>query len=193
MMHSENINELTTALAKAQAEIRPAVEDKKNPHFKSSYSSLNSIWAACRAPLSKNGLAIMQIAEQIGENLSLITLLSHTSGQWVKSILPISSAKEKPQTMGSSLTYARRYALAAIVGISFGEDTDDDANLAQEKTVEILPLTMEMLDWMKNNPQRYEYIRFSCDESKQPESNLISRAMNNPKGFDIAFEKWLNT
>ena len=128
---SEQINELAAALAKAQGEITSAIEDKTNPHFKTSYASLNSVWEACREPLSKNGLAVVQIMTGSNDQLILITTLAHSSGQWMKSVLPVTSAKATPQALGSAITYMRRYSLAALVGVAPNED-DDDAEEAEQ-------------------------------------------------------------
>lgn len=125
-MQSEQINELASALAKAQGEILPAIKDSKNPFFKSSYADLSSVWTACKEPLSKNGLAVMQTMDfKEGTNI-LITTLAHASGQWVRSFLPIMSEKNNAQGIGSAITYMRRYALSAMVGITC--DEDDDGN-----------------------------------------------------------------
>ncbi len=133
-MKSDQINELATALAKAQSEIQAAELDKVNPHFKSKYSSLNAIWDACRIPLSKNGLSVVQIMDSVGDQLVLVTTLAHSSGQWMKSVIPVISAKATPQALGSALTYCRRYSLSSIVGVT--SDEDDDANEAQKFTPE---------------------------------------------------------
>lgn len=129
-MRSDQINELMGALAKAQGEMSAAAKDCNNPFFKSKYADLNSIWMACREPLSKNGLAVTQIMVEVGDNLYLETLLGHSSGQYISSKMPIkikSDAKNNElQVLGSCLTYLRRYALAAIVGVA--PDEDDDGN-----------------------------------------------------------------
>jgi hypothetical protein len=125
---SEQINELATALAKAQGEIMPAIKDSKNPFFKSSYADLSSIWTACKEPLSKNGLAIMQTMDVKEGQQVLITTLAHSSGQWIRSFLPILSEKNNAQGIGSAITYMRRYGLSAMIGIT--SDDDDDGNEA---------------------------------------------------------------
>ena len=124
---SEQINELATALAKAQGEILRAIKDSANPFFKSKYADLSSVWNACRQPLSKNGLSIIQTFETEGETY-LITTLVHSSGQWIRSKLPILTVKKDAQEYGKAITYMRRYALSAIVGVS--PDDDDDGNSA---------------------------------------------------------------
>jgi hypothetical protein len=103
--------------------MRGAVKDSANPFFKSKYADLASIWDACREPLSKNELAIIQIPQCDG----IETILAHSSGEWIKGFLKISPAKQDAQSIGSALTYARRYALAAMVGIA---PEDDDGNAA---------------------------------------------------------------
>lgn len=127
---SENINELMGALSKAQAKIQPASKDKSNPFFKSKYADLASVWDACRDALSDNGLAVVQTINQNDKGMSLITTLGHSSGQWIKSEMPIVTAKNDPQTLGSAITYFRRYSLSAIVGVS---PEDDDGEKAQQQ------------------------------------------------------------
>lgn len=118
------IGQLAAALAKAQGEMQPAKKDSENPFFKSSYADLAAIWAACRVPLSSNGLAVLQYVED-GE---LVTALVHTSGERVDSRMGIQAKKDGDvQSLGSTLTYLRRYALAALVGV-VAEGEDDDGN-----------------------------------------------------------------
>lgn len=127
---SENINELLTALSKAQAQIEGAKKDCDNPFFKSKYADLSSVWQACREPLTSNGLSIIQTAEPTEKGWSLVTTLGHCSGQWMSSRMPLMFKDGTPQAMGSAITYARRYALAAIAGVA---QEDDDGNEASGK------------------------------------------------------------
>jgi hypothetical protein len=126
---SENINEIMTALSKAQGKIQYASKDKANPYFKSKYADLASIWEACRSSLSEHGLAVVQTIDHREFGMVLITMLGHSSGQWIKSEMPIVVVKNDPQTLGSAITYYRRYSLAAIVGVA--PDDDDDGEKAQ--------------------------------------------------------------
>jgi hypothetical protein len=125
---SENINELAAALAKAQGEIVGALKDSKNPFFKSNYADLASCWDACRAQLSKNALAVIQTTRCHDGQVYVVTTLTHSSGQWIRGELPVKAKDDGPQAQGSGITYARRYALAAIVGLA---QIDDDAEAAQ--------------------------------------------------------------
>lgn len=128
MRTSETIDALSKALAAAQGEMENATLNRVNPHFKSKYADLAAIRDAVLPALSKNGLAVTQVTDFDGESFRLVTRLMHgDSGQWIEGVYPLTAAAN-PQAMGSQLTYARRYSLSAIAGIS--ADEDDDAELA---------------------------------------------------------------
>src|SRR3990172_7771323 len=133
-MMSQQINELATALSKVQARIRGASKDSTNPFFKSKYADLTSVWEACRDLLTVNGLSVVQTNVPSEAGVTLVTTLMHTSGQWIQGSLFIKPSKDDPQGFGSAMTYARRYALAAIVGVA---PEDDDANAASAKTAPV--------------------------------------------------------
>jgi hypothetical protein len=128
MSQSETIGALAAALSKAQASITGALKDSANPFFKSKYADLASCWDACRRQLTENNLAIIQTVEPSADDILLVTTLAHSSGEWMASRLPIRAKDNSPQAQGSAITYARRYALAAIVGLA---QIDDDAEAAQ--------------------------------------------------------------
>lgn len=128
---SENINELAAALAKAQAEMKNARLNKVNPHFKSRYADLAEIRDTVTPALAKNGIAVVNGMDTAENGIQVVTRLIHASGQWVESRFPI--AYDKPQTMGSAITYGKRYNLSAIVNIA--ADDDDDANAANDRAV----------------------------------------------------------
>ena len=130
-MQSEQINELAAALSKAQASITGALKDSANPFFKSKYADLASCWDACRKQLTDNGLSVIQTTDIVSDTVVVRTTLAHSSGQWVSGILPVKAKDDGPQAQGSGITYARRYALAAIVGLA---QIDDDAEAAQGRT-----------------------------------------------------------
>lgn len=128
MKHSESIAALAGALAKAQLQIEPASKNATNPHFRSHYADLASIWDACRGPLNTNGLSIVQFPcdGDVGRT-GLCTMLLHSSGEWISEVVTTRSQKDDPQGLGSALTYLRRYALAAVVGVTATEDDDGNA------------------------------------------------------------------
>lgn len=116
------------ALSKAQAQFTHAPKDSTNSHFKSTYADLASVWNAIRKPLTDNGLSVTQGYEVKGGILCLVTMLLHDSGAFIEFNYPIYLPADKmtnPQQLGGAMTYARRYALAAIVGIA---QDDDDGN-----------------------------------------------------------------
>lgn len=135
-MRSESINELAAALAKAQAEIEPpkktrtATVEHKNGTGRHSYdySDLADLIAAIRGPFSKHGLAFTQVVQEVERDTVLVTLLIHTSGQWLESrvLLPQGGT---PQAFGSALTYMRRYCLGPLAGVA--SEDDDDAGSAE--------------------------------------------------------------
>lgn len=130
MKMSESITNLATALAKAQAEIRPAIFDSTNPHFRSKYASLTAVMEACREALSKNQIAVVQGASVVDGAVVVNTLLLHASGEYISDELSMPFAQATPQQIGSSLSYCRRYSLASLVGITAD---DDDAEAAMPK------------------------------------------------------------
>lgn len=156
MDKSEQINELATALAKAQSEIVGAKKDSENPFFKSKYADLAACWDACREALSANGLAVIQTTQR-GEPVTIqwetmdkesgevtqykvdtvetviVTTLLHSSGQWISSHLPMIPRDASPQGVGSAITYGRRYGLCAMVGVA---QVDDDGNQASWRPVQ---------------------------------------------------------
>jgi len=121
------MKELATALAKAQAQIKGALKDSMNPHFRNRYADLESVWDACREALTSNGLSVVQGAHYVDGQWVLTTQLLHTSGDLMESHVPLLNSKGDMQGLGSAMTYARRYGLAAMVGVV---QTDDDGNAA---------------------------------------------------------------
>lgn len=127
-VESPTIGKLIMALAKAQGQIKAAPKDTDNTFFESKYADLASVWEACREPLAKNGLAVVQRPNPTdGNTVSLTTIIAHESGEWMRGTLIMRPVKTDPQGLGSCLTYARRYALSAMVGICSEEDDDGNA------------------------------------------------------------------
>jgi len=129
MTRSDTIADLAAALSKAQATMTSAKKDSTNPHFKSRYADLASIWDACRESLTKNGLAVVQLPGKDEAGYYVETVLTHASGEFIAEKLHIVPTKDDPQGLGSAITYARRYGLAAIAGVA-PDDSDDDGEAA---------------------------------------------------------------
>jgi len=140
-----------TAFAKLQGEIKPALKDATNPHFRSKYADLSAVWEAVRAPMAKHGFGIIQSPQYEGDNIYLETTLLHDSGEFLTSKYPLKPSKPDPQGYGSALTYARRYSIAAMLGVV--ADEDDDGNAASAKPLsQPLPAQddQDVIDGVKN-------------------------------------------
>ena len=127
MNKSETVGELAKALCKAQDEMGGAAKSSTNPFFKSSYSALPEVIKAIKQPFCNHGLSYSQFPVFEDGMAGVITILMHTSGEWLESKLLLPVTKKDPQATGSAITYARRYALQSIAGIP---SEDDDGNAA---------------------------------------------------------------
>jgi len=133
---SPSIAALAAALAKAQGQMTHASKDATNPHFKTRYADLAAVWSAIREPLSANGLSVVQTVTQTDGNVGVRSILMHASGEFIASDLQMPVAQKTPQGYGSALTYARRYSLAALVGIA---QDDDDGEAGTRGNQPVLP------------------------------------------------------
>ncbi|MCP4975729.1 MAG: ERF family protein [Maribacter sp.] len=128
---SSDIYDLFAALSKAQGALNNASKDTEGHGYK--YAQLSQIIDICRKPLSDNGLAVIQMPSSNDASCSVTTMITHSSGQWIKDtlampiIIPLSKDGKElmnhAQAVGNVITYARRYALAAFMNIA-QEDTD---------------------------------------------------------------------
>jgi hypothetical protein len=136
-----DISELAKGLCRFQGMI-PAIPKKKTvkvPHktggsHQYSYADLADIWEAIRKPLQESGLAICQVIDENTQGAQLVTILMHSSGQFIKGSIGL-SGNLKIQELGSEITYLKRYALSAILGLVTEEDEDGQiANQEPRKT-----------------------------------------------------------
>lgn len=139
MLHSESTVEITKALVKVQAAgmtvkaTKTVTVETQKAHFSYDYADLGVMWEACRTALAENNLALTQLPHIVEGGQSLVTLLLHESGEWLRSDIMVAVGDSTdPKALGSMLTYTRRYALAAILGMVV-EDEDDDGQAAAPK------------------------------------------------------------
>ncbi len=137
MQGSNEITELAGALVKAQSEFSPAVKNAKNPHYKSNYLDLAGAIDAAQPALLANGIAVLQgpSGDTEGQSISVTTRLVHTSGQWLESTLTLPAANRgtyDAQSVGSAITYGRRYAYMAMLGFAAEDDDGNAASGRQE-------------------------------------------------------------
>lgn len=134
MERSEQVNELMTALAKAQAQMKNPGFDATNPHFKNKYASLAAVRDAVLPVLTAHGLALTQLVSTEGDQVVCTTVLWHSSGQYLGSTLHLPAARNDAQGYGSAITYARRYSLMALCCVAGDEDDDGEAAVAPARS-----------------------------------------------------------
>lgn len=132
---SENVTELAKAMLQVQQELCPVAKDAENPFVKSKYATLNAVMDACREVLLAHSIWVAQypVPADLG-CIGLVTKLVHAeSGEWQASCMVMPLPKADPQGYGSALTYARRYALATLVGLVTEVDDDAEAAMGSER------------------------------------------------------------
>ena len=129
---SDKIDKLAAALAKAQSEMKGAEKKSVNPFFNSGYADLHTVIESSFPHLTKYGLSVIQGNDSKPGEFFVTTMLLHESGQWIKSKLKMPIEKITAQSIGSTITYGRRYGLSAITGIA---QYDDDGNAASNKGI----------------------------------------------------------
>lgn len=151
MKKSDSISNLSKSMTALQGEVHDGIRDQKGGHGK--YADLAQLLQIIRPLLAKHKLSFSQHPSVDGANISLTSLLAHESGEWIESTLllaiPASRNGNVSQAIGSGITYARRYALSSIFGIS---QEDDDGNYGHKhveesvsRATESKPLSAEQL------------------------------------------------
>ena len=130
MKTSDSIKQIAEALVSAQKEIKFAVKDSTNPHYKSKYANINSVIDAVKKPLNDNGIAILQsLSPSDDGKLHLTTRLIHSSGEWIEDTAVCPIQKQDPQGLGSAVSYIRRYSLSALLSVYADDDDGQSAAL----------------------------------------------------------------
>lgn len=150
-MQSENLAPLAKALSAAQGELNDATKSSINPGFKSKYADLAEILQTIRPVAFKHGLSFVQKVGYTDGLASVETVMMHSEGGSISSILHVPVTKKDAQGLGSALTYGRRYSIAAMFGIS---QDDDDGNTAVGKEPKVkqyrqsqVPEDVERVQW----------------------------------------------
>ncbi len=148
MEMSNEINEIAAALSLAQGEIENPSKDSSNPFFKSKYADLSVVLEAVRPCFSKYDLAVMQFPGRSDSEVTIETLITHKSGQWMRGVfsLPLQSKGNIAQEAGSLITYLRRYCLAAAAGV-FQEDNDGNLGKSKADNTGDVVVTQEVMDF----------------------------------------------
>lgn len=127
---SATVAGIFSAFIAAQAEIGAAVKDSENPHFKSRYADLASVWSAFGDSFAKHKLAVMQAPAIDGNHVRVVTRIIHSSGEWIESEVEALARDQSPQAIGSVITYLRRYGASALIGVV---QDDEDGNAGQSQ------------------------------------------------------------
>ncbi|MGA0311946.1 MAG: ERF family protein [Ilumatobacteraceae bacterium] len=127
-------DQIAAALAKAQARVRKARKNARNPHLRNEYADLESVIDATRGALAENGLALVQAPQVVEGAAGVRWTLVHASGQWMSGELMHATGGAKglrpAQADGVSISYARRYTLASLLGVAVGDDSDGAVEVA---------------------------------------------------------------
>ena len=129
---SDNVDQLFAALTQAQASDLSAAFNSTNPAFKSKYANLAAIWDAVRKPFSDAGLCVVQFPSARDKSVSVRTMIGHKSGQWIATTLTAVAKDATPQSVGSAVTYLRRFGLTSLAGVV--AEPDDDGNAASGRS-----------------------------------------------------------
>lgn len=198
-MMSDDISQLAEAMSKVQGDLGPIYKSKsvRSGSYSYKYADLSEIWECIRLLLSENKLCVMQGFTQQNGTTLFETVLAHSSGQWIKSHIPI-TRHEKIQTLGSEITYLRRYALGAILGIVADEDEDgcmaNGADKVKKEEV-IEPQSALEKRLYKNfdkslHSQVSNYLKELSSVSGTPFETIVDMALNNVVRFTEKFEDW---
>lgn len=160
MKTSESISKISAALVNAQKAITFAAKDATNPHFRNKYADLPAVIEAIKPALNDSGIMFMQTpSPSDAGTLALTTRLVHESGEWIEDTATMPLPKNDPQGYGSAMTYARRYALAAITGLY---QDDDDGNAASGAGA-------------KQQPTQPQAKRQQSEEGPEPDAEIIAQ------------------
>ena len=201
MNKSDSISKLAQALCEAQKTELFALTDKANPFFKSRYADLSSVWSAIRKPLTDNGLSVVQTMDISDVGVIVETTLLHISGEYISGRLQMTPEKNTPQGVGSAITYARRYALASIVGIS-PEDDDAEGAMDRKKQAKTTELTKAQWDLIKllgaekemTENETKALVQFCASQNKiSPRNSEIAQLMLPQKNFQKVLDAYLDS
>ena len=166
LIRTESIIKVSAAMCKAWGELESAKENADNPYFKSKYAPLKEVIRAAKAVLPKHGLCALQPTTVVDGQKYVMTLILHTSGQYIGGLYPITPGKADPQGVGSAVTYSRRYGLSSMLGIASDDDDDGEGSMERDKKK----------SFADNSPQKAYMNR-----SKNPD-DFLGKSVENAKG-----------
>jgi ERF superfamily protein len=131
MKTSEMYQKIYEAFVLAQGEFEGAVKGSENPHFKSKFANMEEVVDGIKQAFKKHSLAFIQSVTGEGPATILSTRIIHKSGEWIETYYPLTCKDwTNPQSVGSAMTYAKRYGLQAATGLP---SIDDDGHAATDR------------------------------------------------------------
>ena len=168
-----DVSKLAKALVAFRAEIEPIGFDSSNPHFGNRFASLGAIHRAIDPLMAKHGITIIQFPVTQENRIGVNTILIHDSGQSIQQEFTLPLQKNDPQGGGAAITYARRYAISAALGLVSEEDTDAEAAMDRRSSVRRTPNPRErknkQLDHLSKS-QRDQMKHAASERAKEFES-----------------------
>lgn len=189
---SPSLNHFAPAFVRFQADLQPVTKNANNPHFGNDFADLAAILDEALPLLNDNGFALMQFPSGENGKLGLLSMLIHESGQFVSATMPLVPVKNDPQGEGSAITYGRRYAACAILGIR----TVDDDGIAgsggsvrrieprQERKRQAEPEQTDPEDWFRSNGWKG---KLHHDEIRAELSAAVAAL---PESVRTTFRRW---
>ena len=184
---SENITDLAKALLNVQRTVHHATKDAENPFTKSWYASLNNVMDACRDALIENGIWLCQYPVPVSQlnSTGLVTKLTHAeSGQWQSSLAVVPLPKADPQGMGSAMTYARRYALTAMLGMVTEDDDGEGAKNGKKS-----PIRPQLPVIAPESQKRRQHDPSITDNSSTPSNRPSANLESLPRLEGITYQQ----
>ena len=175
MQTSENIENISKDFVAFQKEVENPKNTAENPFHKNKYAPLDTVLNTVRPIAAKHNLSIIQNSHSDGDKTHTVTMLLHSSGEWIKSdpmVIPIEGRKgtTKAQAAGIAITYSRRYQLSAMLGIS--SEDDNDGNLGDHD---------QQNSYNKSNKSN------KSSKSKNKSNNYNNQAVKNPAEYKMPF------
>lgn len=166
MLESQSIQNIVPALIKFQKDVEDPKKDAANAHFRMKYVTIDNLIKTIKPTLAKHDLAFTQDVTSEGGLVVVTSTLYHKSGEWLRAVTRLPVDKQTPQGTGSAFTYAKRYSLSALLGIS--ADEDDDGNRAEDeakkKAVKVEEAKKELPDHLKRLYALSESKKWSVQE-----------------------------
>jgi hypothetical protein len=197
---SPSLNHFAPAFVRVQLALQPVVKNANNPHFGNDFADLAAILKEALPLLNNNGFGLLQFPTTERGQLALLSILVHESGQFISATMPLLLQKADPQGEGSAITYGRRYAACAILGIRTADDDGSEASARppvqqarrpeRVATPKVDPPKTEGWDSAEHEAQAHKDIGHRL--AQLPEDHpvrLAGRVMREKHGWPVALDR----